>query len=196
MARSTGFQVAIFSGRKCGIWQCLTSLALLCYASGTLAASGFIVGSNIKRGTNIAEISIQLACAVEYVDHLPTGRTDRVRIQIESTTICNGVSPTVAYSREQHRPLEADLAKLVEISYDGDTSAGQALTLAFSEDVSFEVIHRGTTNDMVVRVYLNKVPETQLPESRAPGVRVPQAPEPVSTYVINLSSSRVQHATS
>ena len=188
--------MAVFSGRRCCVLRCLTSLALLCYASGTLAASGFIVGSNIKRGTNIAEISIQLACAVEYVDHLPTGRTDRVRIQIESTSICNGVSPTVAYSREQHRPLEADLAKLVEISYDGDTSAGQALTLAFSEDVSFEVIHRGTTNDMVVRVYLNKVPEAQLPESRAPGVRVTQAPEPVSTYVINLSSSRVQHATS
>lgn len=188
--------MAIFSGGKRYVLPCLTGLALLCYASGTFAASGFIVGSNIKRGTNIAEISIQLACAVEYVDHLPTGRTDRLRIQIESTTICNGVSPTVAYSREQHRPLEADLAKLVEISYDGDTPAGQSLTLAFSEDVSFEVVHRGTTNDMVVRVYLNKVSENPLPESGATGVRVAQKPEPQPLYVVNLSSSRVQHAAS
>ncbi len=169
---------------------------LLLVSSGAFAASGFIVGSNIKSGANIAEISIQLACAVEYIDHLPTDRTDRLRIHIESTTICNGVSPTIANSRELHRPLDADRAKLVEISYDGDTSAGQALTLTFTEDVSFEVVHRGTTNDMVVRVYLNQVAERPLPERRAPAARVTREAEPQSLYVINLSSSRVQHAPS
>ena len=171
-------------------------LLLLSFASSTFAASGFIVGSNIRSGTNVAEISIQLACAVEYIDHLPTGRTDRLRIQIESTTICNGVSPTIANSRELHRPLNADQAKLVEISYDGDTSAGQSLTLTFSEDVSFEVVNRGTTNDMVVRVFLNQVVESAPVETRAPAARVLQEPQPQIPYVINLSSSRTQHAAS
>jgi hypothetical protein len=174
----------------------VAGLVLLFAAPVVFAASGFIVGSNIRSGANIAEISIQLACAVEYVDHLPTGRTDRLRIQIESTTICNGVSPTIANSREQHRPLDADKAKLLEISYDGDTSAGQSLTLTFTEEVSLEVIHQGTTNDMVVRVYLNQVAEKRPQQDRAPTVRVPQKPQPQSLYVINLSSSRTQHATS
>ncbi len=174
----------------------VAAVVLLGLASTSIAASGFIVGSNIKRGTNIAEISIQLACAVEYVDHLPTGRTDRLRIQIEATTLCNGVSPTIAGSREQHRPLDADLARLVEISYDGDTPSGQSLTLTFSEDVSFEVVHGGTTNDMVVRVFLNKVAERPPQASGASGVRVERQPEPESSYVINLSSSEVHHAAS
>lgn len=188
--------MAVFSGMKRCAIQCLASLALLFCASATWAASGFIVGSSIKRGTNIAEISIELACAVEYVDHLPTVKSDRLRIQIESTTVCNGVSPTIANTRELHRPLEADLAKLVEISYDGDTPAGQSLTLAFSEDVSFEVIHQGTTSDMVVRVYLNKVEARDIPRSGTSSARVAQTPATPSTYVINLSSSRMQHAES
>jgi tetratricopeptide (TPR) repeat protein len=177
-------------------YKLVAGFLLLFLTSGAFAASGFIVGSSIKRGTNIAEISIQLACAVEYVDHLPTERTDRLRIQIESTTICNGVSPTIASTRELHRPLDADRAKLVEISYDGDTSAGQSLTLTFTEDVSFEIVHQGTTNDMVVRVYLNQVVERPVPETRAPSVRVTRTPDPQSLYVINLSSGRVQHAES
>ena len=167
---------------------------LLLVMSSTFAASGFIVGSNIRSGTNIAEISIQLACAVEYVDHFPTGVSDRLRIQLESTTICNGVSPTVASSRESHRPLDADLAKLVEISYDGDTPSAQSLTLTFSEDVSFEVVHEGTTNDMVVRVFLNKVLASAAPTTGSTSSRVAREAESPTTYVINLSSSRTSHA--
>lgn len=182
--------------RKHTFLRCLACLALSLSASGVHSAQGFIVGSNIKSGTNIAEISIQFACAVEYLDHLPVGKTDRVRIRIESTTICNGVSPSVAYTREQHRPLGADLAKLVEISYDGDTSSGQALTLAFTEAVSFEIVHSGASNDMAIRVYLNKVSDTPRKDSGAAGVRVIRQPDPKPLYVINLSSSRVRHATS
>ena len=169
---------------------------LLLIMSTTFAASGFIVGSNIRSGTNIAEISIQLACAVEYVDHFPSGRTDRLRIQLESTTICNGVSPTVALSRELHRPLDADLAKLMEISYEGDTPSGQSLTLTFSEDISFEVVHQGTSNDMVVRVFLNKVVASTAPTTSTTSTRVARETEAPTTYVINLSSSRTTHATS
>jgi len=185
-----------FNRRKLSFWQCLASLALLCHAPVVFSAQGFIVGSNVKSGTSIAEISIQFACAVEYVDHLPTGRTDRVRIEVESTAICNGVSPTIANTREQHRPLKADLAKLVEVTYDGDTSAGQSLTLAFSETVSFDIVHRGTSNDMVIRVYLNKVAEVPRLNSGATGTRVERGPESKSLYVINLSSSRIRHAAS
>lgn len=177
-------------------YRLVAGILLLFIMSSAFAASGFIVGSNIRSGTNIAEISIQLACAVEYVDHFPSGETDRLRIQFESTTICNGVSPAVALTRELHRPLDADLAKLIEISYDGDTPSGQSLTLTFSEDVSFEVVNRGTTNDMVVRVFLNKVVEDTVVASTTTTSRVVREPESPVSYVINLSSSRTSHAAS
>ena len=171
-------------------------LVLLCIASGAISAPGFISGSKVTRGNTIAEISIQFACNVEYVDHLPAGEGDRLRIQLESTAICNGASPTIAQSREQHRPLDADKASLVDIEYDGDTASGQILTLAFSEVVRFDVVHSGTSNNMTVRVYF-KVQSAATPSrSGGTGARVLRSPESQSSYVINLSSSRVPHAES
>ena len=169
---------------------------MLCAASGASYASGFIAGSNVTRGNTIAEISIQFACRVEYVDHLPANRGDRLRIYLESTAICYGVSPTVAQSRQQYRPLGADKANLLEIDYDGDTAAGQTLTLVFNEVVRFDVEHSGASNNMTVRVYLNKSGTTTPSKSGAAGVRVKRGPEPESKYVINLSSSRNSHAAS
>lgn len=174
----------------------LALLSLFTISGNILAAPGFIVGSKIRSGASVAEISIQFACAVEYVSHFPASQSDRVRIQLESTTICNGVSPSTAYVREQHRPLDADLAKLLEITYDGESTADQALTLAFTEAVSFEIVESGTTNDMVIRVYLNKVADAPRPGSGVTSVRVNKQPEQETSYVINLSSSRIQHAQS
>lgn len=177
-------------------WQYLAGLALLCLAPGAFAASGFVAGSKVTRGNTIAEISIQFACRVKYVDHLPANRGDRLRIQLESTAICTGVSPTIAQSRQQYRPLEADKAKLLEISYDGETAAGQMLTLAFSEVVRFDVVHSGASNIMLVRVFLNQPSTTTASKSGTTGVRVRRSPEPEPQYVINLSSSRRTHAAS
>lgn len=169
---------------------------LLHAASVAIAAPGFVTGLKVTRGNQIAEISIQFACSVEYVSHLPTGRGDKLRIQIESTAVCNGVSPLVSGGREQHRPIDADLAKLLEIDYDGETAAGQVLTLAFTEAVRFDVANNGTSNDMSIRVYLEQETVASRPASNAAGVRVQKPAEARPEYVINLSSSRRPHAAS
>ncbi len=174
----------------------LVLLSLLAIAPGILAAPGFIVGAKIRGGTNVAEITIQFACAVEYVDHFPANESDRMRIQIESTTLCNGVPPTVAYTREQLRPADAEVARLLEISYDGDSATDQALTLAFSETVSFAVEQNGTSNEIVIRVYPNKVSEAPKPVPGPTSVRTVRDTSEPSSYVINLSSSQIQHAPS
>lgn len=186
----------IFSQPKSGRRQYLAGLVLLCIAPCAISAPGFISGSKVTRGNTIAEISIQFACSVEYVGHLPAGEGDRLRIQLESTQICNGVSPTIAQSREQHRPLDADKASLVDIDYDGDTASGQILTLAFSEVVRFAVVHSGASNNMTVRVYFKTLSAATPSRSGATSTRVPRPAEPQSSYVINLSSSRIPHAAS
>ena len=186
----------VFSPQKQCRGQYLAGLVLLCIVSGANSAPGFISGSKVTRGNTIAEISIQFACSVEYVDHLPVGEGDRLRIQLESTQICNGVSPTITQSREQHRPLDADKASLVEIDYDGDTASGQILTLAFSEVVRFDVVHSGASNNMTVRVYFKNQSAATSSRSGATGTRVPRPAKPQSSYVINLSSSRIPHAAS
>ena len=161
-----------------------------------LAAPGFVAGSKVTRSAFVAEVTVSFACGVEYLDHLPANRGDRLRIQLEPTTVCKGVSPLVALSREQHRPLAADTARLIQIDYDGDTASGATLTLVFSEDVGFDVVHASISNDINIRVYLD-APTTKIQSSSgAAGSRVQDKPEAQPEYVINLSSSRTAHAAS
>ena len=176
--------------------QLTVGLVLLCAASATFAAPRFIAGSNVTRDAFIAEISVNLACGVEYIDHLPARRGDKLRIHVEPTAICNGVSPLIAQSRQQHRPLGADLAKIVQINYDGDTASGPTLTLVFSETVSFDIEHSGASSNMNIRVYLDAPTTNTLQNSRAGGTRVPVKAQVQPQYVINLSSSRQPHAES
>ncbi|MBT5218123.1 MAG: hypothetical protein HOM16_01395 [Woeseia sp.] len=161
------------------------------------SAQNFIVSSNVKSGTNVAEISIQLACIAEYVEHYPDVATDRLRIQLEPTQICNGVSPTVAQSRQHFRPPNADEIKLVDIIYDGESSANASLFLNFSEAVNFEVVKSAASNDIVVRVYLNKAisEPTITPTPGESHVTILTDEKPLE-FVINLSSSRRPHAPS
>lgn len=174
----------------------LVVLVSLCMATDAVSASRFISGAKITRGASIAEISIQLACGVQYVDHLPANQGDRLRIQLESTGICKGASPTIARSREQYRPLDADQAKLKEINYDGDTASGQTLTLVFSEVMRYDVLQGGSSDYVKVRVYLNSQANAKPPSSGATGRRVQRIPELQPSYVINLSSSRTPHSAS
>jgi tetratricopeptide (TPR) repeat protein len=176
--------------------QYLASLVLLCIASVVFAAPAFISGTKVTRGSSLAEVSVQFACGVEYIEHFPANRGDTLRIQLEATTICNGVSPLVAQSREQLRPLQADLVNLQEIIYDGNASGGQVLTLVFGETVEYEVLHSGISNNLTVRLHLTPPAARVLTNSRASGVRVKKPDELQSSYVINLSSSRQAHAES
>ena len=176
--------------------QYLVSLVLLYLAPAIFAAPAFISGSNVTRGSSLAEVTVQFACGVEYIEHFPATRGDTLRIQLEATTICNGVSPLVAQSREQFRPLQADLVNLQEIIYDGNASGGQILTLVFGEAVDYEVLHSGTANSLTVRLHLQPPVTSALSQSGVGGVRVEKPAEAQSAYVINLSSSRQAHAES
>jgi tetratricopeptide (TPR) repeat protein len=179
-------------------WPQWLAVALLLGSPGLFAAQGFIAGSRINHGASIAEISVQLACMVEYVDHLPADRGERLRIHVQSTGVCSGVSPTIAASREQYRPQDADQAKLSEIIYEGNAAGGPALTLVFDENVRYEVVRTGISDVVTVRVYLNAAVQTApvTPVVSGTSTRVSRQPEQQGSYVINLSSSRQPHAAS
>jgi len=168
------------------------------FAPGVFAASAFITGSKVTRGTALAEITVELACSVEYIEHYPVGRGETLRIQLEATSICNGVSPLTAESREQYRPLQADLVNLQEIIYDGNTGSGQTLTLVFDETVDFEVLHEGTSNTLTIRLHFTQpVANSEAAASTFVGTsKVQKKAEEQPKYAINLSSSRTPHAES
>lgn len=176
---------------------CLTIGALLCGAPLAMAAPGFITGSSVTQEGDVAQISVKFACRVEYIDHLPVIYGDRLRVQIDSTGICSGVAPTIANDRGQYRPLNADLAKLREIDYDGLSGSGQTLTFVFSEVVQYVVSPTSSNDGLSIQVQLR---DTEMPvvatEPTSGGVRVQRPTEPQQDYVINLSSSRTPHTAS
>ena len=63
-------------------------------------------------------------------------------IELDPTTICNGVSPQASKSRARLRPLNADSVYLVDVEYDGESLAEPTLMLNFSKPVSFKVVTR------------------------------------------------------
>ena len=129
---------------------------------------------------------------MQYIDHQPAKGGDQLRIQLESTGICNGVSPLVANIREQHRPASADDAKLVNLEYDGETPAGALLRLNFSEHVRFAIRPSSDDNVIIIRVYFDEAQVTvaQPKSTGRSSRRVPQPLERTARYVINLASSR------
>lgn len=160
-------------------------------------ATRFVTGATVSGDNDVAVITVQFACKVEYVSHLPVNRGSRLRVQIDPTTICSGVAPSAARTREQYRPLNADAAKLLEIDYDGDVSAMPTLTFNFSHVVRYEVSYSGGQNRIIVRVHADEaVVAAPTPSSGAAGVRVRNEFEHPQSYVINLSSSRSSHTAS
>ncbi|RLC57130.1 MAG: hypothetical protein DRI30_04745, partial [Chloroflexi bacterium] len=157
-------------------------------------ASRFITGGDVARNENVAIITIQFACRVEYVSHLPISRGKRLRVQLDATSICSGSSPTVAQTHEQYRPSNADLAKLLEVNYDGELASTQTLTFVFTDTVRYEVSYDVGQSRINVRVHLDEPEAAAATQSRSSGgVRVQREPEPERIYVINLSSSRTPH---
>ena len=171
-------------------------LLLLLVCPTVFGASRFVTGASVSREDNVAVITVQFACRVEYVSHLPINRGNRLRVQIDPTTICSGVSPTAAKTREQFRPLNADVAKLLEVDYDGELPSTPVLTFVFSDTVRYDVSYNGGQDRIIVRVNIDEAAAEPLARSGAAGIRVPSAPELPRTYVINLSSSRSSHTAS
>jgi len=170
-------------------------LAALLAATATYAAPGFIASAQVTGGAYMAEISVEFACVVEYIDHLPARQGERLRIQLRATPVCNGVAPTITATRQQFRPLHADTAHLVEIDYDGDVAAGPTLTLVFSEAVHFSVAEQPPSRHLTVNVLRLDTSAAALPQAApgAPGVRVTHPAAPDIPYLVNLSSSRTPH---
>jgi len=164
---------------------------LLCMlASTATAAPGFIAGSFVDGDGETAKMSVQFRCGVEYLGHEPANRGDYLRIRVDSTTICTGVSPKIANTRQQHRPIGADAAKLVSLEYDGDSPSGQILRFDFSQEVRFDVVRSLNDNTITVQITLNpESPVVAKPPSRSTS-RLVRRPAPAATrYVINLESS-------
>jgi len=184
---------------RCRPWSLFVAIALLVFAASPASAGpGFIASSRVSidesGAESLASIGIHFNCKAQYLRHDPLNSGDRVRIFLEPTGICNGVSPLVAESRSRLRPFNADSAHLIELEYDGDNAAGPVLILSFSQPVAFDVDMSGISFDVVVHVRettLQALPAA--PVQAAPTVphRQVARPKPVGPdYVINLASYR------
>jgi len=171
---------------------------MLLAASTAAAGPGFIGSSRViadeSGDESVASIDIHFNCKAQYLRHEPTGGGDRLRIYLDPTAICNGVSPVVAESRSRLRPFNADIAHLLELEYDGGTAAESVLTLSFSEPVAFTVDMAPISFDLSIHVQ----PTTEYAVSAdavepAAAIKHRQVTQPVAEspdWVINLASFR------
>ena len=168
------------------------ALALLLIAAAQFVqAAGFVAGTRVSRVGDLATVSITFNCNVSYLDHDPLQAGDQLRIQLEPTSICRGITPQVAMTREQHRPQSADNADLVDIEYDGSSPGGSMLTLRFARPVAFDVRPFNNATTVTVSVYLGQETATMSTEAeeRRTSRRVNTPRQPDTRYVINLQSS-------
>lgn len=166
---------------------------LLVFASQVVpAAPNFVASSRVSGDESSAIIEIRFNCQVSYQHHEPQKQGDLLRIYLDPTTICNGVSPLAAQSRGRYRPTNADIAGLIDFEYEGDVPAGPTLTLKFSEAVSYTVDATPLTFELAVHVRRETV-QVATPPQRNPDVshrQVVQPPRDDPGFVINLESFR------
>ena len=157
-------------------WGLTIALTLLLAPSiSALAAPGFVASTSVQEGTIYTEIRIRFRCQVQYVGHDPSAKGDLLRIRLEPTTICVGASPSLAESSEQHRPLDADAARLVSIDYDGNAPGNAYLTLHFEDEVRYSVVGNATSEVLTVRVY-QPARASEAPVARTAPARLRQQP--------------------
>lgn len=182
--------------RRCVIGCRLVFACCLIAVAPAMAGPGFIASSRVTVDDSddaaLANIEVRFNCKTQYLDHDPFGNGDRVRIFLEPTQICNGVSPVVAEDRIRFRPLNSEKAHLMEMEYDGDMSNGPALTLVFDRPVSFDVDMRGITFSVNIRIRdlpspAEPVATTSL-DATVTHRRVENSTQDPRTYVINLAS--------
>jgi tetratricopeptide (TPR) repeat protein len=167
------------------------AVSVLLVAAPSHAGPGFIAASHVKRGDVYTEVSVQLRCNAQYVGHDPGGKSDVVRIRLELTTVCAGAPPTIALSREQHRPPAADLAMLDSIEYDGQSPGAEILRLNFVEEVRFDVVQDSRSNWITIRVFPQQIVEATAAVAPPVASRMVRRPDPPPTrYVVNLESSQ------
>ena len=201
MNGSCGLSVMSFSallGRHARIGFILAIASLVLPVSPALAGPGFIGSSKVSIDDSsadlLASIEIRFNCKAQYLRHDPRSNGDRIRIFLEPTSICNGVSPVVAESRSRLRPFNADSAHLIELEYDGTSAGGPVLTLSFSKPVAFDVDMSRIAFDVVVHVResaLQALPAESVQTAPTVPHRQVARPKPITPdYVINLASFR------
>ncbi len=135
---------------------CLVATSLFILAPIATAGSGFIQSARVtldeSSGDRVASIEVRFNCKTQYLRHEPNSGSDRLRIYLDPTTICNGVSPLVAQSRNRLRPFNADDARLLELEYDGESSAESVLTFTFSEAANFDIEMSSVSFNLTVQV--------------------------------------------
>jgi tetratricopeptide (TPR) repeat protein len=166
---------------------------LLICASAANAAVGFISSSQVRSGAVFSEVSLQFRCNIHYVDHDPPGRSDVLRIRIEPTAVCTGAPPTVALTKQLHRPMSAQDAWLDSIEYDGDSPGNEYLHVTFTDDVRFDVQGGNGDNTLVIRVFPPETEAALAPAADAIVGRdssslVQREAGPLPRYVINIES--------
>ncbi|MDH3482127.1 MAG: SPOR domain-containing protein [Gammaproteobacteria bacterium] len=177
--------------------QWIAGAILIGLISTAFAGPGFIESSRVSvdstADASSATIEVRFNCKAEYLRHEPQGSSDRLRVYLDPTGICNGVSPVVAESRSRLRPLNSDSANLVDLEYDGDSPAGPMLTFNFSRPVTFDVDMSGASFslDVHVKPIIDKI--LNQPDSTSTSVshrKVSRAKLENPNYVINLASFR------
>ena len=182
------------TNRRIRRWIAGASLVIL--APVALAGPGFIDSSRVSGDSTSNDfdtaIEVRFNCKAEYLRHEPQGSGDRLRVYLDPTGICNGVSPVVAESRSRLRPFNSDSAGLVDMEYDGDSPAGPMLTFSFDQPVEFEVDMSRVSFGLVVNVRTETNRDAQsVPTTVSPEVSHRQVPRPKQrspTYVVNLAS--------
>jgi tetratricopeptide (TPR) repeat protein len=188
--------VAISNEKMSSKFRLAITASLLLATLPAFAAIGFVSGTKVSRVGDLAVITVSFNCNVAYLGHEPRGIGSQLRLQLEPTSVCTGVSPLAAITQERHRPASADLAKLIDIEYDGESSAETLLRFNFSEDVSFGIEPFTSARHVIVRVNLNpKQNSAAAPVSRQVSRRVQRPQPPPARYAINLQSSERPPAT-
>ena len=169
----------------------LVCAALLLVGTDALAAQRFISSTRLTTDDTGATLSVEFNCKVTYLRHAPEARGDRLTIELDPTTICNGVSPQSAQSRARLRPLNADAVNLVDVEYDGESLTDPTLMLNFSKPVSFSIASRTPVTFRIdIRIEAG-APADQDPtagNTLAQHRQVVHEKPPAVPFVINLAS--------
>jgi tetratricopeptide (TPR) repeat protein len=169
----------------------LACAALLLVGADAMAAQRFISSTRLTTDDTGATLSVEFNCKVTYVRHSPKARGDRLTIELDPTTICNGVSPQAAQSRARLRPLNADAVNLVDVEYDGESLADPTLMLNFSEPVSFSIASRTPVTfrvDIRIEAGASADEGSNASSTLAQHRQVVHEKRPSVPFVINLAS--------
>ncbi len=176
--------------RQLYFWLACVLLVLIPQAA--IAAPNFIASSRVSEDTLGATVEIRFNCKVSYQHHEPAQRGDTLRIYLEPTSICNGVSPLAVQSRGRYRPVNSDIAQLLDFEYDGSSSTLPFLTLNFAKPVDFSVEASSVSFELLIHVSPESDTAVPAPKSTQSvqhrQVIRPQPDAPV--FAINLQSFR------